>query len=40
MDKMYFTITGTNYYFGKDFFESGMAVKLVKEPYNAHDSKP
>ena len=39
MDKMYFTITGTNYYFGKDFFESGMAVKLVKEPDNAHDSE-
>ena len=37
MDKMYFTITGTNYYFGKDFFESGMTVKLVKEPDNAHD---
>lgn len=40
MDKMYFTITGTNYYFGKDSFESGMAVKLVKEPGNAHDSEP
>lgn len=37
MKNIYFTITGTNYYFGKDFFESGMTVKLVKEPDNAHD---
>ena len=40
MDKMYFTITGTNYYFGKDFLENVTPIKLVKQPDNAHDSKP
>lgn len=37
MDKMYFTITGTNYYFGKDFLENVTPIKLVKQPDNAHD---
>ena len=37
MEKIYFTITGTCFYHGKDFFEKGMSVKLVKEPDNEHD---
>ena len=32
-EKIYFTLTGTNYYHGKKFLKSGMKVKLVKEPY-------
>ncbi len=37
MKKIYFTITGTKYYYGKDFLEPGMKVKLEKEPENPHD---
>ncbi len=37
MEKTYFTITGTYFYHGKDFFEKGMAVRLVKEPDNDFD---
>ena len=32
MAKIYFTVAGTNHYFGQDFFKSGMKVKLIKEP--------
>ena len=39
MNKTYFTITGTHYYFGKDFIESGMEVKLIKEPDNEYDKE-
>jgi len=39
MDKVYFTITGTCFYHGKDFFEKGMKVRLVKEPDNANDKE-
>ena len=39
MEKIYFTITGTCFYHGKDFFEKDMSVKLVKEPDNAHDKE-
>ena len=38
-DKMYFTITGTYYYHGLDFFEKDMQVKLVKEPDNEFDKE-
>ena len=34
MDEIYFTIAGCNHYFGSDFMEKGMKVKLVKEPDN------
>ncbi|MBE6019709.1 MAG: DNA-binding protein [Clostridiales bacterium] len=34
---IYFTITGTSFYYGKDFFEKGMTVKLIKEPDNPFD---
>ncbi len=37
--KAYFTITGTNHYYGRDFLEPGMKVKLVKEPDNEYDSE-
>ena len=37
--KIYFTITGTQYRFGKEFLERGMEVKLVKEPDNEHDKE-
>ena len=39
MKEMYFTIAGCNYYFGSDFMEKGMKVKLVKEPYNEYDGE-
>lgn len=39
MEKIYFTITGTCFYYGKDFFEKDMKVKLVKEPDNEHDKE-
>ena len=37
MKDMYFTITGCNHYFGNEFMEKGMKVKLVKEPDNKYD---
>ena len=39
MKKIYFTITGTCFYYGKDFFEKGMTVRLVKEPDNEYDNE-
>lgn len=39
MSKTYFTITGTHHYFGDEFIEPGMEVKLVKEPDNEHDKE-
>ena len=39
MEKLYFTIAGTCFYYGKDFFEKGMTVKLVKEPDNEYDKE-
>lgn len=39
MEKIYFTITGTKYCFGKDFLEPGMKVKLEKEPDNEYDKE-
>ncbi len=37
MNKIYFTIAGTRHHYGKEFFEPGMEVKLVKEPDNEFD---
>ena len=37
--KIYFTITGTNYRYGQDFFKKGMKVRLEKEPDNKHDKE-
>lgn len=39
MKKIYFTIAGTNFYHGKDFFEKDMKVNLVKEPDNEYDKE-
>ncbi len=39
MKKIYFTITGTKFRYGKDFLEPGMKVKLEKEPENPHDAE-
>ncbi len=37
MKEIFFTIAGTNHYFGSDFMKAGMKVKLIKEPDNEHD---
>lgn len=37
MKHIYFTITGTDHYFGQDFFKPDMKVTLVKEPDNTYD---
>ena len=37
MSKIYFTLTGCNHYFGTDFLEKGMTLKLKKEPKNPYD---
>ena len=39
MKKVYFTLTGTNYYFGNEFLEKDMKIKLIKEPDNKHDKE-
>lgn len=39
MNKTYFTITGTHHYFGKEFIEPSVEVKLVKEPDNEYDKE-
>lgn len=37
--KIYFTLTGTKYYFGDEFFKSRMKLKLIKEPDNEKDKE-
>lgn len=39
MEKIYFTITGTNHQYGMKFFEPKQEVKLVKEPDNEFDKE-
>ncbi len=39
MGKIYFTLTGTKYYYGKEFLKPGMTVQLVKEPDNGYDKE-
>lgn len=39
MSKRYFTLTGTKHYYGSDFLEKGMKIRLEKEPDNAYDSE-
>ena len=39
MKKPYFTITGTKYRHGQDFFKKGMKVRLIKEPDNEFDKE-
>ena len=35
--KIWFTLAGTNHYYGHDFLEKGMKIRLEKEPDNKHD---
>ena len=37
MNRIYFSITGTNHHYGQEFFEPKMSVRLVKEPDNEVD---
>lgn len=37
MGKVYFTLTGTKHYYGKDFLKPGMKLLLEKEPDNEYD---
>lgn len=39
MKEMYFTIAGYSHYFGSDFLEKGMNVKLEKELDNEYDKE-
>ena len=39
MSTTYFTVAGTNHYFGPDFLERDMKVKLIKEPENEYDQE-
>lgn len=39
MNSCYITITGLEHYYGDEFIESGMTVKLIKDPENEHDSE-
>ena len=38
-EELYFTIAGCSHYFGSDFMEKGMKVKLEKEPDNEYDKE-
>lgn len=39
MNKIYFTLTGTKYYYGKDFLKAGMEIQLEKDPENEYDKE-
>lgn len=39
MGKIYFTLTGTKHYFGKEFLKPGMELLLEKEPDNQYDKE-
>lgn len=39
MNEMYITIAGMNHYYGTEFIEKGMKVKLKKEPDNEYDKE-
>ena len=39
MEKIYFTVAGTKHYFGQEFFEPNMEVKLIKEPDSELDKE-
>lgn len=39
MEKIYFTITGTKYYYGKEFIKTNMKVKLIKDPDHEYDKE-
>lgn len=39
MAKVFITRTGTKHYFGNDFLEKGMKIRLKKEPANEYDKE-
>lgn len=39
MEKVFFTIAGAKHYYGQEFFEPKMEVKLIKEPDNEYDKE-
>lgn len=39
MEKVFITLTGTKHYFGNDFLEKGMKIRLEKEPDNEYDKE-
>lgn len=39
MKDIYITLTGTKYYFGNDFLDAGMKLKLEKDPDNEYDKE-
>ena len=39
MEKIYFTIAGMKHYYGNEFVETGMEVKLEKDPDNEADKE-
>lgn len=39
MAKVFITLTGTRHYFGNDFLEKGMKIRLEKEPDNKYDQE-
>ena len=39
MGKVYFTLTGTKHYYGKEFLKPGMKLLLEKEPDNEYDNE-
>ena len=39
MKRIFFTLTGTNHYYGTDFLERGIKLILRKEPDNVHDKE-
>ena len=39
MSKIYFTLTGTNHYCGKEFLKKGTKIRLEKEPDNEYDKE-
>lgn len=39
MKRIFFTLTGTNHYYGTDFLKKGMKIRLKKEADNEHDKE-
>lgn len=39
MAKVFITLTGTKHYYGNDFLEKGMKIRLEKEPDNKYDKE-
>ena len=39
MKKIYFTLTGLNFYYGDDLLKKGLKLNLIKEPDNKYDKE-